>query len=68
MAKEKVFEVEFTLEELEVLKLALCPNNDFSRTLALDSRLKGLNVMKRLKVADDLRKRITDIIQHNNTQ
>lgn len=67
--EDKKYEIEFTMEELEVLRLALRPTADFCRSLVFYSKENGNgNLEHYLDMAERLRANINTIININKPQ
>jgi hypothetical protein len=63
---EKVFEIELTLDELEILGIALAPSDRLSHDICYDCMIwKRSDYVKRLEMASGLRDRINDIVEMN---
>ena len=59
---EKIFDIELTLSELEIIAIALAPSGSLGVDLVRDAKAKGKDIMDILDLAADLRKKIKDII------
>ena len=59
---EKIFDIELTLSELEIIAIALAPSGSLGVDLVRDAKAKGKDIMDILDLATDLRKKIKDII------
>lgn len=63
---EKIFDIELTLSELEIIAIALAPSGNLGIDLVRHAKAKGKDVMDSLDLAAELRKKIKDIL--NNQQ
>ena len=59
---EKIFDIELTLSELEIIAIALEPSKCLVGGLLRDSKANGKDIMDILDLATVLRKKIKDII------
>lgn len=58
----KIFDIELTLSELEIIAIALEPSKSLVSGLLRDSKANGKDIMDILDLATVLRKKIKDII------
>lgn len=65
---DNVFEIEFTKEELNILRIALTPHESTSFAIACDARNKGGDVAGALQLSRSLFSRISTILDNINTQ
>ena len=62
----KVFDIELTIDELEIIHLALTNNMGTSFALTFYAKEKGKDVNAILEMAEDLYKKFDEIVTNNN--
>ena len=62
----KVFDIELTIEEIEIIRLALTNNMGTSFALAYYAKERGKDANAVLEMAQNLYKKFDDIVTNNN--
>ena len=62
----KVFDIELTIEEIEIIRLAMTNNMGTSFALSYYAKDRGKNVQAVLEIAQNLYNKLDEIVTNNN--